>query len=187
MRLTIMNIVDEVIELFGRKGSAMYGGEAVTQLEHALQAAYLAELANAPPQLVAAALMHDIGHLIHNLPENASDRGIDDKHEVLGQKWLARYFVPEVCEPVRLHVPAKRYLCSVESQYLAQLSPESFKSLNLQGGAMNDAEVGDFEKHPFYKQAVQLRRWDDEAKVVGMPTPAIEHYRDCLLHSLLAN
>jgi gamma-butyrobetaine dioxygenase len=93
---------------------------------------------------------------------------------------LARWFGPEVTEPVRLHVAAKRYLCAVEPGYLAALSPASVHSLGLQGGPMTDAEARAFESNPYYRDAVRLRRWDDEAKVVGLAVPGIEHYRDRL-------
>ena len=129
-----MNIVDEVCELFASKGHAAYVGEPVSQLEHALQAAHHAQQDDADDHLVVAALLHDIGHLIHKLPEDAADHGIDTRHEQIGQAWLARYCGPEVTEPVRLHVPAKRYLCATQAEYQAQLSPASTLSLNLQGG-----------------------------------------------------
>jgi predicted HD phosphohydrolase len=117
------NIVDEVCELFATKGHAAYVGEPVSQLEHALQTAHHAEQSGADDALVVAALLHDVGHLLHKLPENVADEGIDTRHEHLGQAWLKRYCGPEVTEPVRLHVPAKRYLCATDPAYLAALSP----------------------------------------------------------------
>lgn len=172
-----MNIVDEVCELFATKGHAAYVGEPVSQLEHALQAAYHAEQSDADDALVAAALLHDIGHLLHKLPEDAADHGIDTRHEKIGQAWLARYCGAAVTEPVRLHVPAKRYLCATDPDYLAQLSPASVQSLELQGGPFSPDEVAEFERHPHYRAAVQLRRWDDLAKMPGMQVPGLDHYR----------
>lgn len=181
-----MNVVEEVIRLFSERGSEMYGGEAVTQLQHGLQAATLAMNSGASNELVSAALMHDIGHLIHDLPEDAAEQGIDDKHEALGDQWLEQHFVQAVCEPVKLHVSAKRYLCTVEDSYGRTLSPASITSLKLQGGLMSDDEVKEFEAHKHYREAVQLRRWDDEAKVVDLKTPPLDSFRPYLTASLLS-
>jgi phosphonate degradation associated HDIG domain protein len=172
-----MNIVDEICDLFATKGHAAYVGEPVSQLEHALQAAHHAEQASASDALVVAALLHDIGHLIHKLPEDAADHGVDTRHEQLGQAWLARYFGPEVTEPIRLHVPAKRYLCATDAEYLGQLSPASVQSLRLQGGPLSSGELHEFEQNPHYREAVALRRWDDLAKVPGMRVAGLDHYR----------
>ena len=121
--------------------------------------------------------MHDIGHLIHKLPEDAADHGIDTRHEQLGQAWLARYFGPDVTEPIRLHVPAKRYLCATDADYLGQLSPASLHSLKLQGGPLDEAGRKEFEQNPHYREAVALRRWDDLAKIPGMQVAGLDHYR----------
>ncbi|MEX0676409.1 MAG: phosphonate degradation HD-domain oxygenase [Pirellulales bacterium] len=181
-----MNTVDLVCELFATKGHAAYVGEQVSQLEHALQAAYHAEQAGSDDALVVAALLHDIGHLLHKLPEDAADRGIDTRHEQIGQAWLARHCGPEVTEPVRLHVSAKRYLCATDPKYLAQLSPASTQSLRLQGGPFTSAEVSQFERNPHYRAAVTLRRFDDLAKVPGMQVPGLEHYRARLARVLIS-
>jgi [1-hydroxy-2-(trimethylamino)ethyl]phosphonate dioxygenase len=172
-----MNIVDEICDLFATKGHAAYVGEPVSQLEHALQAAYHAEQAGASDALVVAALLHDIGHLVHKLPEDAADHGIDTRHEKLGQAWLNRYCQAEVTEPVRLHVSAKRYLCATDAEYLGQLSPASVQSLRLQGGPFSAEEIRQFEANPWYREAVALRRWDDLAKVPAMDVPPLVHYR----------
>ena len=166
----------EVVDLFNRSGSSQYGNEAVTQLQHALQAAALGESQGATPALITAALVHDIGHLLHDLPDDAPDEGIDDRHEILGQKWLEKRFPSSVVEPVRLHVDAKRYLCAVEASYAALLSAPSAHSLMLQGGPMNPVEVATFKSSPFYADAVTLRRWDDQAKDPALQTPTIEHF-----------
>jgi phosphonate degradation associated HDIG domain protein len=165
-----------VLQLFADRGDSEYGGEAVTQREHALQSAALAEADGASSALIAAALLHDIGHLLHDLPADAPDRGIDDLHENSGAAWLQRHFGPAVAEPVKLHVAAKRYLCAVDAEYLGRLSPPSVQSLQLQGGAMSADEVRDFEQHPRFRDAVRLRHWDDTAKVAGLATPDLTHF-----------
>jgi 2-aminoethylphosphonate-pyruvate transaminase len=169
-------IVDEIKSLFETYGGSLYGGEAVTQLEHALQTAMLAESEGADAALIVAALLHDVGHLLHDLPDDAPDAGVDDVHEELAYHWLRGHFGPAVTEPVRLHVDAKRYLCAVEPAYWASLSPVSQQSLELQGGTFTAEETRDFEKRPFFEQGVRLRRWDDQAKVVGLVTPSLNHF-----------
>jgi phosphonate degradation associated HDIG domain protein len=169
-------VTREVLQLFQLHGGSRYGGENVSQLEHALQAAYFAEQDGAPSTLIAAALLHDVGHLLHDLPADAPDRGIDDQHEALGARWLAGRFGAAVCEPVNLHVVAKRYLCANDPSYFALLSAPSIQSLALQGGPMSNEESRQFEQHPFCQQAVRLRRWDDAAKVEKLVTPYIDHF-----------
>jgi [1-hydroxy-2-(trimethylamino)ethyl]phosphonate dioxygenase len=171
----IDRIVDDIRSLFERNGASLYGGEQVTQREHALQAAALAEASGADASLIAAALLHDVGHLLHDLPEDAPERGIDDVHEVLAYNWLSRFFPPEVTEPVGMHVAAKRYLCAVEPAYRNSLSATSLHSLQLQGGPLNVKEAQAFEQNQHFREGVCLRRWDDAAKVAGLPTPDLEH------------
>lgn len=171
-----MSVVDDVLSLFRRSGDSQYGGEAVSQLEHALQAALLAEQNQATPDLITAALLHDIGHLLHDLPDDSPDRGIDDHHEKSGYRYLCERFGSAVSEPVRLHVDAKRYLCTVDEGYINQLSEPSLVSYRLQGGVMSAEEIESFRKHPHWESAVRLRHWDDLAKVANLPTPSIEHF-----------
>lgn len=171
-----MNTAEQIIELLTRRGDSQYGGEAVTQLEHALQAGLLAEQEQAPPSLIVAALLHDIGHLLHHLPDDAPEQGIDDHHENSAATYLQRVFPKAVTEPIRLHVAAKRYLCAVEPEYLRTLSPPSQLSLHLQGGPMSPEEATEFEANPFCRDAVRLRRWDDAAKTPALPTPGPEHF-----------
>ena len=175
---------DRILALLAERGDSEYGHEAVTQLEHGLQSAELAEQSGADDALVTAALLHDIGHMLHDLPDDAPDQGIDDRHEVTGGHWLESRFGPEVVEPVRLHVPAKRYLCARDQDYYAALSDPSKQSLELQGGPMDEEELREFEKNPHYERAVQLRRWDDEAKIPGKVTPSLESYRGRIVNVL---
>lgn len=177
-------VIQRIKRLFDRKGSSLYGGEAVTQLEHALQAAAMAESSGANAATISAALLHDLGHLLHDLPADAPDAGLDDIHEQLASDWLTKYFGPDVTEPVRMHVAAKRYLCAVDPQYDASLSHPSRQSMHLQGGKFDDAQVCQFEREPFFEQAVQLRRWDDWAKVIGQKTPTLEHFLSYLEQAL---
>ncbi len=178
-------IVDEIVRLFASKGQAAYHGEAVSQTEHALQSAHLAKTAGAPDALVVAALLHDVGHLIGGEAEDIADRGVDGRHEDEGADWLARHFGDAVAGPVRLHVAAKRYLCAVDAEYRARLSPASLRSLALQGGAMAADESARFEADPNHRAALMLRRWDDEAKVPGLAVPGLDRYRALLEAALL--
>lgn len=170
-----MNPINEIRNLFDQRGHLAYG-EGVTELQHALQTASLAARDDAPNNLIVAALLHDIGHLLHGLSEDVAEKGIDGHHERIGEKWLEKYFGAEVSQPVRLHVAAKRYQCTVNSDYLARLSPASTKSFVLQGAEMNEDEITAFEKGPFFKDALQLRTWDDRAKDPKIETPLLKHY-----------
>lgn len=177
-------VLDKIVDLFNLHGGSMYGGEAVSQREHALQTGLLARTAGHDAPTVVAALLHDIGHLLHHLPDNAPDHGIDDHHEDLGAAWLEKYFITEAVEPVRLHVAAKRYLCAVDSGYFARLSPPSVISLDLQGGPMSESEAKDFETNIHFQRSIILRRFDEESKVLNLPTPSFEDFlpelRACL-------
>jgi phosphonate degradation associated HDIG domain protein len=173
------DVIDRIFETFQQRGDQMYG-EQVTQTEHALQAAFAAEQDGASETLIAAALLHDYGHLIHDLPGDAAGQGIDALHEKVGAGFLEPFFVPAVTEPARLHVAAKRYLCAVDPAYFHALSPASVRSLGLQGGPFNHAEVKAFESSPYFVDAVRLRRYDEMGKVPGAQTPDLEHYRPCL-------
>lgn len=169
-------LIDTLKGLFSRRGSEAYFGEQVTMAEHGLQAAHFAVTCAAPDSLVVAALLHDIGHLVEDVPNDLADWVTDAQHELVGAAWLARHFPPEVCDPVRLHVPAKRYLCTTDPHYFSQLSPASVVTLRLQGGTMSAEEVTAFEAEPHFREAVLVRRWDDQGKVAGFDVPGFDHY-----------
>lgn len=168
--------LDPVFALFDARGHESYG-ESISQLEHALQCGQCAERDGAGAALITAAVLHDVGHLLHRDTAAAYAAGDDDHHEAIAAKVLVRHFGPAVVEPVRLHVAAKRYLCRVEPGYHDGLSETSRMSLGLQGGPMSAAEAEAFAAGPHADAAVRLRRWDDEAKVPGLRTPPLDHYR----------
>ncbi len=152
--------LDDIAQLYAARGGLHYG-EGVTQLEHALQSALMAQSQGSSPGLIVAALLHDIGHFF----EREEDVGaFDDRHEAIGARLLERLFPESVYRPVALHVAAKRYLCFTEPQYWAGLSPASQQSLKLQGGAFERAQAEAFERAPFWRDAVNLRRFDDMGK-----------------------
>ncbi|MDG5499626.1 HD domain-containing protein [Marinobacter sp. BGYM27] len=179
------NIVDFLADIFARRGGESYMGEPVTMSEHMLQAAALAERAGASDSLVAASLLHDIGHYTSEFPEESLEQGRDNYHETAGAGVLTAFFPKAVFEPIELHVAAKRYLCATSPDYFNRLSPASVNSLKVQGGAMADKEVAAFQTHEHYRDALRLRVWDDEGKVPGAETPTFDHYRP-LLERLLA-
>ena len=170
-------VADEALAVLRARATEAYLGEPITQIAHALQAATLAEGQGAAPTVVAAALLHDIGHFLHELPEDAAERGLDSRHEAVGADWLAGRFGPAVAEPVRLHVDAKRFLVATEPTYAAMLSEASVLSLGLQGGPMSEAEAADFRDKPHAGTAVRIRRWDEAAKDTKAATPPLEHFR----------
>ena len=166
-----MTAVEEIGALFAGPGARDYLGEPVTIGTHMLQAAALAEAAGADPAQVAAALLHDIGHLRNET---------DSRHGPAGAEWLSQWFGEEVTEPVRLHVSAKRYLCTAEPGYFELLSDESVRTLEHQGGPMTAAEAAAFEALPFARDAVAVRRWDDEAKDPAVTPPEFAHFESLL-------
>ncbi|WP_198082755.1 phosphonate degradation HD-domain oxygenase [Variovorax sp. E3] len=165
-----------IVALFEAKGHAQYDGEPVTQLEHALQSAHLAEQAGASSALVTACLLHDLGHLLHDMDGTPTQQGTDDLHQYRSRAFLKHLFGPATLDPIRLHVDAKRYLCARETGYLEALSADSQRSLVLQGGVFDDAQARYFEALPHALDAVRLRRWDDSAKCAGAKTPDLMHY-----------
>ena len=174
------SVLDRIFELFRQRGENRYGGEDVSQTQHALQAALAAEREGATDALIVAALLHDLGHLLHQLPDDCADHGIDDQHEELACRWLMRHFPNAVTEPIRLHVAAKRYLCATDPHYLAELSDASRQSLALQGGPFTAEQAREFESHPHFEASIRLRQWDEVAKVRDLVTPDLNHYRPIL-------
>jgi gamma-butyrobetaine dioxygenase len=167
--------IEAIAQLFAGPGSRDYLGEAVTIGEHMRQAGALAEAAGAAAPLVAAALLHDIGHLRSET---------DARHGRAGAQWLSQWFGAAVTEPVRLHVAAKRYLCATEPGYFALLSAESVRTLALQGGPMTAEQAAGFEALPYARDALAVRRWDDEAKDPAATPPEFDHF-EALLSALL--
>ena len=167
--------IAEIARAFAERGDDAYG-EHVSQLDHALQCAQLAQAEGAADSLVAAALLHDYGHLFEGRGDVAERERRDARHEVHGARALRRWFGPEVVGPVVLHVAAKRYLCAAEPGYEAALSPASVLSLGLQGGRFSPAQCRRFERRRFAAEAIRLRRWDDEGKTPGLAAPGLETY-----------
>ncbi len=189
------NPIELIADLFASEGANEYLGEPVTQAAHMLQAARLAEQEGAADALIAAALLHDVGHFAGAIGCESADAGDlpgaefrgsvpPQMHSQAGADWLAQWFGPEVTEPVRLHVAAKRYLCAVEPGYAKTLSAASVYTLGVQGGAMNGAELDEFAASPYARDACRLRRWDDAAKDPDVAAPTFEHFRQ-LLSSLV--
>ena len=168
--------IPDICALYERHGGRMYSGEPVTQLEHALQSAALAETAGADAELITAALLHDLGHLLNDQGDTPTARGIDDVHQYFALPFLRGLFDERVLEPIRLHVDAKRYLCATRAGYYDALSADSKRSLALQGGTFSAAEAAEFIARPLAQRAVELRLWDDAAKLAGQRTPALAHF-----------
>ena len=162
--------------LFRKHGHIEYSGEGVTQLEHALQAAQLAENEGASDELATAAFLHDLGHMLNLQGDTPTARGIDDQHQYFAIPFLRPLFSPAVIEAIRLHVDAKRALCALEPGYHAALSEDSKRSLKLQGGIFDPEQLEAFMAKPYAADAIRVRRWDDQAKVIGAATPSIGHY-----------
>lgn len=177
--------IAQITELFLAQGAVRYGAEAINQQQHALQCAHLAERAGGSADLVAAALLHDLGHLLPRAAPKAA--GVDDLHQYMAIPFLRGVFGEAVLAPIRMHVDAKRYLCHVDEHYWAGLSPASQRSLELQGGAFSEEEAAAFIAQPFAADAVALRRWDDLAKDPAATPPGWAHYAAVLEHACIAS
>ena len=162
--------------LFARHGAAQYSGEPVTQLEHALQTAHLAEQSDASDELVTACLLHDLGHILAEQGETPTLRGIDDGHQYIALPFLRGLFPDAVLDAIKLHVDAKRYLCHASADYHARLSEDSQRSLLLQGDVFDAAQAAAFLARPGARDAVMLRQWDDLAKQEDWRTPPLAHF-----------
>ncbi|MEO7547400.1 MAG: phosphonate degradation HD-domain oxygenase [Ramlibacter sp.] len=168
--------LQDIGQLFADRGGEQYAGEPVTQLEHALQCALQAESEGADDELVTAALLHDLGHLLHDLGATPTLQGVDDLHQYRALPFLRGLFPVGVTDAIRLHVDAKRYLCATHPGYHEALSADSKRSLVLQGGVFSEDEAQSFIGQPGAIQAVRVRIWDDLAKQGGLPTPPLAHY-----------
>ena len=168
--------LNDIRSLFEQYGNLAYSGEPVTQLEHALQSAALAEEAAADDELVAAAFLHDLGHLLNLQGDTPTERGIDDLHQYFALPFLRPVFPDAMLEPIRLHVDAKRCLCAIDDAYFSQLSADSVRSLKLQGGIFSKEEADAFLRKPYAEDALRLRKWDDRAKVQNRATRDLDHY-----------
>jgi phosphonate degradation associated HDIG domain protein len=168
--------ISKISNLFKEKGETEYYGEKVSITDHVLQAAYWAEKRNLTQSLIVGGLLHDIGHLVSDSGEDYLDKGNDNSHEFIGFKYLSQFMPPEVTLPIKLHVSAKRYLCTTDIAYFSELSNASKKSFYLQGGEMNATEKKRFEGQKFFKEAIALRKCDDAAKNPNFTTPSLKYY-----------
>ncbi|SAK54567.1 HD phosphohydrolase-like protein [Caballeronia arationis] len=168
--------IADIRHLFDTYGGLAYSGEPVTQLQHALQTATLAQDSGARAELVTASLLHDLGHLLNRQGETPTERGIDDLHQYYALPFLRPLFADAVLEPIRLHVDAKRCLCAIDPTYRAKLSADSVRSLRLQGGVFSEHEAQSFLSQPYAEDALSLRRWDDLAKDASRSTPTLAHF-----------
>jgi len=174
-------------DLYLARGNAQYTGEPVSHLQHALQCALQAEQEGADDGLVTAALLHDLGHLLHDLGETPSAHGVDDVHQYRVVPFLRGLFPDSVIDAIWRHVNAKRYLCATRPEYYAALSDDSKRSLVLQGGVFSAEQAQAFLQEPGASDAVRLRVWDDRAKQADLATPDLAHFlhfasRCALLH-----
>jgi phosphonate degradation associated HDIG domain protein len=178
MKSALRVTLADIEALFARRGGEQYSGEPVTQLEHALQCAVLAEAEGADDALITAALLHDLGHLTADHGATPTLRGIDDQHQVAALPLLSGLFDKRVLGAIGLHVDAKRYLCATRPGYHAALSEDSRRSLVLQGGVFDDAACATFIARPGAADAVRVRIWDDLAKAADAVTPSLSHFLD---------
>jgi predicted HD phosphohydrolase len=174
----------DLSEIYAGRATGLYGLTQINQLAHAVQSAHHARSQGLKASVVVAALLHDMGHMVHQLGEHPAAMGIDDQHEVIGANWLERYFGDDVTEPIRLHVAAKRYLCTVEDDYFGKLSKDSIESLALQGGQMSALEMADFQASAYWEDAVALRRIDEIAKDPKGAMPPFEEFSPEILSVL---
>lgn len=168
--------LQDIATVFERRGHEQYSGEPVTQLQHALQTAALAQDHGAHDELVTACLLHDLGHLLQELGESPTLRGVDDVHQYAALPFLRGLFGPRVLGGIQLHVDSKRYLCATVPLYQAALSADSQRSLVLQGGVFSPEQAATFIAKPGAADAVKLRQWDDLAKVEDAITPSLQHF-----------
>ena len=172
MKSDFITIATRILD---RHGGREYNGVGLSVLEHMLQSASEAEAADAETHEVVATLLHDIGHFVVEFPsdmKNTEDTG----HDEVGAAMLEPFFGPGIVEPIRLHVRAKRYLCTVEPSYYDNMTKPVKHTFRLQGGKMSAAEAKEFEALPFAGGATRLRRWCDLAMIPGRKTKKFEEY-----------
>ncbi|MGF1834656.1 HD domain-containing protein [Photobacterium sanguinicancri] len=183
-----MKVIDFIHQQFIENGHVAYG-ERISMSEHMMQSAYFAEKKNSTREVVVAAFLHDFGHLILGLPEDITKNGIDGFHEDIGADFLRPYLPSSILDPIQLHVAAKRYLCTVKPGYMAKLSQASKDTLHVQGGTMSDREVHLFEAETYYKDAIQVRLFDDLGKEEALTHPSLDYYlaltEQCLTQAVL--
>lgn len=170
-----LTAAQRIFSVFHEHGSRHYG-EHVSELEHALQTAEFARKFGESDAVVLSCLLHDYGHMLHDLGEDIARKGIDAKHEEIGAALLKDMFPEEILEPIRQHVAAKRYFCWKNSAHAEGLSESSRLSLQLQGGAMTESEAKSFETNPHFESCLKVRRYDDMGKVPAMHTAELESY-----------
>ena len=181
-------MADRLLDAMARSASRLYGGEAVSELEHALQCAELARSAGADEELQLACLLHDVGRyavdqsLVFDTTEPTRAGPRARGHHEVGAELIAPWVSERVAWCVRIHADAKRYLCATEPGYFGRLSAASRHTLQLQGGVMTAAEVARLAIHPWLPDAVALRRWDDSAKVVGKTTRPLDAWAPLIRH-----
>jgi 2-amino-1-hydroxyethylphosphonate dioxygenase (glycine-forming) len=187
-------ITNEIMDLYAGYGGNEYAGEKVTQLEHMVQAAQLAEEQGYDEEVILAAFLHDIGHISEAAKGDESEEmsasrrmdgfGIKD-HEELGAEFLKeKGFSKKVVRLVESHVEAKRYLTATDPAYYAELSEASKRTLEYQGGPMTREEAEAFTQYPLFPLIIQMRKWDELAKIEHKPLPDLQHYRGMILHHL---
>ena len=180
-----MNIIDQIISSYSNNKS-LYIGEEVTMTEHMIQTAMLAEKANSSSSLICSSLLHDYGHFILENPDDLVNKEKDGKHEDVGYKFLKKYFVKDVVEPIKYHVKAKRYLAR-DKKYYQILSKASKISLKLQGGIMDEKEANEFKNNEFFENSIKLRKFDELAKKAGLKIKSINEYKNLLVSKLIWN
>ena len=178
-----MSIVDQIIFSYSNNKS-LYIGEKITITEHMIQTAMLAEKNNCSSSLICSSLLHDYGHFILENPDDLVNKEKDGKHEDVGYKFLKKYFVKDVVEPIKYHVKAKRYLAR-DKKYYQILSGASKISLKLQGGIMDEKEANEFKNNEFFENSIKLRKFDEGAKKILPKIKSIKEYKNLLVSKLL--
>ena len=178
-----MSIVDQIIFSYSNNKS-LYIGEKISITEHMIQTAMLAEKNNCSSSLICSSLLHDYGHFILENPDDLVNKEKDGKHEDVGYKFLKKYFVKDVVEPIKYHVKAKRYLAR-DKKYYQILSKASKISLKLQGGIMDEKEANEFKNNEFFENSIKLRKFDEGAKKILPKIKSIKEYKNLLVSKLL--